>query len=67
MYKVIFYNTVEDSKSFYNIERETSGFVWLSNNYDKPIKVSKKTNRVWVIYPHFYFETAKANIVKRVS
>jgi len=67
MYKIIFFNSVENSKSFYNIDKETKNFVYLNNGYDAPIKVSKKTSRVWVLKDEYSFETAKANIIEKIN
>lgn len=59
--ELYFKNQQRNKQGIYNIIRETKNFLWLENEYSKPLKVSKKSYRVWVIFPDYITETAKAN------
>jgi hypothetical protein len=47
--------------------KESKNFVWLENDRKEKIKVSKKTQRVWVINESVIYETAKCNILEPVA
>ena len=68
-YNLLFFNQSIDYKyKKHKVLKETKNFVWLQNNKsDNIIKVSKKTNRVWLIRDGYSFETARCNILEAIN
>lgn len=68
-YNLLFFNQSFDYKNKkHKVVKETKNFVWLQNDQsDNIIKVSKKTNRVWIIKDSYSFETAKCNILEEIK
>ena len=68
-YNLLFFNQSIDFKyKKHEAVKETKNFVWLQNEQSDTIKkVSKKTNRVWIIKNSYSFETAKCNILEAIN
>jgi hypothetical protein len=67
-YNVLFFNQSIDYKyKKYKVLKETKIFVYLENDKNEKIKVSKRTQRVWVINQYGIFETAKCNILQSLN
>ena len=68
-YNLLFNNQSIDFKyKKYKVIKETKNFVWLQNDQsDNILKVSKRTNRVWIIKDSYSFETAKCNILEAIN
>jgi hypothetical protein len=67
-YNVLFFNQSIDFKyKKHKVLKESKNFVWLENDRKEKIKVSKKTQRVWVINESVIYETAKCNILEPVA
>lgn len=68
-YNLLFFNQGIDYKyKKHKLIKETKNFVWLQNEQDPIIKkVSKKTNRVFLIDSLGVFETAKCNILEKLN
>jgi hypothetical protein len=68
-YNLLFFNQSYDYKyKKHKVLRETKNFVWLrSEQHDTVLKVSKKTNRVWIVDPDGIFETAMCNILEKIE
>lgn len=68
-YNLLFFNQSIDFKyKKHKAVKETKNFVWLQNDQSDTIKkVSKKTNRVWIIKNGYGFETAKCNILEAIN
>ena len=68
-YNLLFFNQSIDFKyKKHKAVKETKNFVWLQNEQSDTIKkVSKKTNRVWIIKNSYSFETAKCNILEAIN
>lgn len=68
-YNLLFFNQSSDFKyKTHKAVKETKNFVWLQNDQSDTIKkVSKKSNRVWIIKNGYSFETAKCNILEAIN
>lgn len=67
-YNLLFFNQSIDFKNKkHKVVKETKNFVWLQREQDATIKkVSKKSNRVWIIDNLGMYETAKCNILEKI-
>ena len=67
-YNLLFNNQAIDFKNKkHKVLKETKNFVWLQNEKsDNILKVSKRTNRVWIITDNYSFETAKCNFLEAI-
>ena len=67
-YNLLFFNQSIDFKyKKHKVVKETKNFVWLQNEQsDNILKVSKRTNRVWLIRDGYSFETAKCNVLEAI-
>ena len=65
-YEIIFKNYITCDKNIFDIVKESKNIVYLKNSFNE-LKVYKKSYRVFVKENSIYRETAKANIIKKIS
>ena len=68
-YNLLFFNQSFDFKyKKHKVLKETKNFVWLQSDQSETVKkVSKKTNRVWIVQDGYNFETAICNILEKIN